>query len=434
MQGRSATRTGVQRGPRCSIVRVPGAGRALRRVGASFGAQARAPNVLCDPPEGRVPASDLGLIVWSLVLVVPLVALLRIVLSSQPISDDGALYRALADDPIDNPLIVNSLNPFHVTFALRLLVPVTVWALPFGTTTGFHLTSIGGIVAGAVIVALIARRIGLGPLALLAGPVYVATFHAIYGLWQMYHVDTVTLALFSAGVLAAYTYRAVFCSLLAALVVASKEIGLALPFAWYASRRRSCSERRALAEAVVVAAFPLTVFVTMRYTQLIPHRSWHAWQQYQLGFTTQGEWGYVRPLVQVFVQNHGMLWLLWPLGVLAGPPRWRRLNLFVLILVPFLAGGPWARSCGYLLPFVIPSGLVALSRISLVRASIALVGSAAVAVPLALRNIALEQFQSNLLLLPGALVFGVAALPAITSLLSDVRLHRPGRRLGRRAT
>jgi hypothetical protein len=179
----------------------------------------------------------------------------------------------------------------------------------------------------------------------------------------------------------------------------------------------------------------------MRFTQVIPHRSWHWWAQYKLGFTNQGHWGYLRPLVQVFVQNHGMLWLLWPLGVLVAPAGWRRLHLFVLVLVFFLAGGPWARSSGYLLPFVLPSALLVLTRVTPARALVALAGSAAVAVPLALRNIGEAGFGSNLLLIPGAVVFLVAAWPAARQSLADAdagalvaRLRTPRRPLGRSST
>jgi hypothetical protein len=381
-----------------------------RGLSHSFLAQARARPAVSSG-EARVEASDLGLILWTIVVSVALVAALRVLLPTS-MSDDGMLYRALAEDPIGNPLIVDSPNIFYVTFAMRLLVPLVVWVLPFDTDLGFHLTSMGGLIAGAVVVAVLARRLGVGGLALAAGPIYIVSFHGIYGLWQMYHVDTVTLALFGGAVLAAYAHRALLCSALATAVVASKEIGLSLPLAWYAARRGERPTRRVLRETALVAAAPLTLFLVMRYTGLIPHQSWDAWEQYKLGFKTQGEWGYFKPLLQVFLQNFGMLWLLWPLGILVGPPRWRRFHLFVVALVPFLAGGPWARSTGYLLPFVVPSALLVLSLLSVPRALIALAGSAAVAIPLSLRNIAIEEAGSNLLLLPGAVVFLVAVLPA----------------------
>jgi hypothetical protein len=395
-----------------------------RRVSDSFNEQARAPDVLAaELPGARVAASDFGLVVWSLLLTLPVVALLRVLLPTV-LSDDSVLYRALAEDPLDNPLIVESENKIHATFALRLLVPAIVWALPFDTDVGFDVTSMGGVLAGAVLVAVLARRLGLGRLALLAGPTYALTFHTIYGLHVPHHVDTVTLALFAGGVLAAYTYRAVLCALLATAVVASKEIGLALPLAWFAARRGERPIRRVLAETVAIGLGPLLLFLLMRYTQVIPHQSWQAWEQYKLGFTTQGEWGYVRPLVQVFLQNHGMLWLLWPLGVLVAPTRWRRFHLFVLLLIPFLAGGPWARSVGYLLPFVLPSALLVLARASFARAALALAASAAVAVPLSLRNIGMEEYGSNLLLVPGGMLFLVAALQPVRSVLDARRAGR----------
>jgi hypothetical protein len=357
---------------------------------------------------------------------IPLVVLLRLLLPKS-ISDDGMLYSSLAKDPFDNPLVNNSLNPFWPTFASRLLVPLIVWVLPFSTSVGFHITSMGGIVAGAAVVAVLARKIGVGALALAVGPVYALSFHGIYGLWQWRMVDTVTLAVFAGAILAAYTYRAVLCSLLATAAVASKEVGLAIPICWWAVRRGERPERRALAEAAAIAIAPVGLFVFMRYSGVIPHRSWNAWEQYKLGFTTQGEWGYVRPLAQVFLQNHGLLWMLWPLALLVAPPRWRRLHLFVLALVPFLAGGPWARSVGYLLPFVLPSAMLVLQRASLARALVAIAGSVAVTVPLSLRNIGIDGFESNLLLVPGIVVFLVAAAPVAVDLVRR-EISRPAAR------
>lgn len=392
-----------------------------RSVARSFLAQARAPTTSAESGVHRA-VSDRGLVLWSLVLTGLVLGVLRVLLPTTEGApeDDSELYLSLARDPIDNHLIAETETEFASTFALRLLVPVIVWLLPVEPNLGFHLTSLGGLLAGGVVVAVLARKIGVGGLALAAGPAYVLSFHGIYGLWSWRMVDTVTLALVAGAVLAAYTSRPAICSVLAAATVASKEIGLALPVAWFAVRR-SAGTRRALVETALVAAPAAILFAVMRFSGLIPHRTWAAWDQFQLGFTTQGEWGYVRPLLQVFLQNHGMLWLLWPLAVLVGPPRWRRLHLFVVLLVPFLAGGPWARSVGYLLPFVLPSALLVLARGRTAFALAALVGSAAVAVPLALRNIAIDELGSNALLLPGMLVFAVFAFPSARRAVSEAR-------------
>jgi hypothetical protein len=109
----------------------------------------------------------------------------------------------------------------------------------------------------------------------------------------------------------------------------------------------------------------------------------------------------------------GLLFLVWPLALLTAPRRWRWMHLYVLLLLPILAGGPWARSTMYLIPFALPSALLLLSRLSLARGLVAVAGSIAVAVPLALRNIAIEEFSSNLLLVPGTVVFVLAAAPAV---------------------
>ena len=397
--------------------------RAALRTRESLVSQACASDARGDPPDARVPASMLGLVVWTLAFVVPLVVLLRVLLPTS-ISDDGMLYRALAEDPIDNPLMDSSINSMYPSFAPRLLVPVIVWALPFNTALGFNLTTMGGLMAGAVIVAVLTRRLGVGGTALLAGPIYVATFHGIYSIWQTFHVDTVTLALFSGGVLAAYLFRPGICSVLATLVVASKELGLSLPGAWFAARRGTLPVRRVLAESALVGLAPLTLFALMRYTQLLPHDTWHAWEQYKLGFTTQGEWGYFRPLLQVFMQNHGMLWLLWPLAAAIAPPRWRRLQLFALLLIPFLAGGPWARSSWWLIPLVLPSGLLVLTYGRRLYAVAASLGSVSVAVVLGLRNSAISEAQSNLLLLPGIALFVAASAPAVLAAVAELRRHR----------
>ena len=392
-----------------------------RSVAGSFLAQVRAPTATAESGVHRA-VSDRGLVLWTLVLTGLVLGVLRVLLPTTEGApeDDSELYLSLARDPIDNPLIAETETKFASTFALRLLVPVVVWLLPVEPNLGFHFTSLGGLLAGGVVVALLARKLGVGGLALAAGPAYVLSFHGIYGLWSWRMVDTVTLALVAGAVLAAYTSHPVICSLLAAATVTSKEIGLVLPIAWFAVRR-SAGTRRALVEAALVAAPAAILFAVMRFSGLIPHQTWDAWDQFKFGFTTQGEWGYVRPLLQVFLQNHGMLWLLWPLAVLIGPPRWRRLHLFVAVLVPFLVGGPWARSVGYLLPFVLPSALFVLARGRTAFALAALAGSAAVAVPLALRNIAIDELGSNALLLPGMLVFAVFAFPAARRAVSEAR-------------
>jgi hypothetical protein len=374
---------------------------------------------------------DRGLLVWSFTTALSLALLLYLVLPTSTVGWDSDAYLAIAQHPLDN----HEVMPFPT----RLLVPFIVWILPFDPNVGFHITTIGGLAAGAVVVSFLARRIGVGILALGAAPAYVLSFHGIYGTWQWRLIDTVTVALFGAAILAAYNHRKVACSLLSAAAAASKEVGLTAPLAYFAARSHApISRRRWLAESAFVAALPLVVFVALRFlTQqsvaLSPTDSgwsedqWDPFRSYRLGITMYEQWGYGRPLVQVFVQNHGMLFLLWPFVLLIAPTRWRRMHLYVLGLLPILAGGPWARSTMYLLPFILPSSLLILSRVSLSRAAAALLGSIAVAVPLALRNIGIGEFGSNLLLLPGAALFAVAAWPAVRRTVDEFLARRRSR-------
>ncbi len=360
---------------------------------------------------------DRGLLLWSTFVGFALAFLLYLVLPTSTVGWDSDAYLAMARHPFDSGQVM--------PFPTRILVPLLVWVLPFDPDVGFHITTIGGLTAGAVIVAFIARRIGVHALALAAAPAYVLSFHGIYGTWQWRLIDAVSVPLFGAGLLAAYNHRKVATSVLAGAAAAAKEIGVTLPLAYLAARSGGIVRRRRLfVETALVALLPLTVFIGLRLlvgqsVALAPqHEDWNTEQwdpfrSYTLGITMYREWGYGRPLVQVLVQNHGLLFLLWPLALLFAPGRWRRMHLYALLLLPILAGGPWARSTMYLLPFVLPSGLLLLSRLPLGRASVAVAASIAVAVPLSLRNIAIDELSSNLWLVPGAIVFAVAAAPAV---------------------
>jgi hypothetical protein len=68
--------------------------------------------------------------------------------------------------------------------------------------------------------------------------------------------------------------------------------------------------------------------------------------------------------------------------------------------------------------------LLVLARASFARAALALAASAAVAVPLSLRNIGMEEYGSNLLLVPGGMLFLVAALQPVRSVLDARRAGR----------
>jgi hypothetical protein len=79
---------------------------------------------------------------------------------NHPVSD-GAIYGAMAEHPASrisvlfgSTLLRDALPP---PFIFRLLTPWTVWALPFGTHTGFKLVNVAGVAGGASMLYLYAR-------------------------------------------------------------------------------------------------------------------------------------------------------------------------------------------------------------------------------------------------------------------------------------
>jgi hypothetical protein len=367
-----------------------------------------------DPPLGRFLSV-------SLALTVPLAAFLRVVLPTSTGGGDSEFYRQLAEHPL-RP-IEGAPNAF---FQFRPLVPTIVWALPLPTDLGFHVATMISLVAGALLIASLTRAVGVGWLALAAGPVYVLSFVGFYGLLQFRMIDTATVAIWTATLLAAYAGRPVAVAVLSVFGVAAKEICLLLPIAYGLVRSTSRPFRRAAAATVAVAVPAVVVFILIRL--LMPYTAPYGTDVNQGvwsgGLKLQGQWGYGRVLPQVLMQNLGLLWLLWPLGLVVAPPRWRRLSLFVLVVAPFLAGGAWARTAIYLWPFVLPSALLVLRRGTPVAAVLALAGSAWVAVLLSLRNIAVDApgpLATNAALVPGMLLFAVAAAPAVLEVLGRAR-------------
>jgi hypothetical protein len=96
---------------------------------------------------------------------------LRVVLPTSTGGGDSEFYRQLAEHPL-RP-IEGAPNAF---FQFRPLVPTIVWALPLPTDLGFHVATMISLVAGALLIASLTRAVGVGWLALAAGPVYVLSF------------------------------------------------------------------------------------------------------------------------------------------------------------------------------------------------------------------------------------------------------------------
>jgi hypothetical protein len=351
--------------------------------------------------------------------------MLKLLLPAATGGGDSEIYRRLAVHPFE-PITIYK----NAVFQFRILVPAIVWLLPVPTDTGFHVVTSIGVVAGAVLVALLARAVGLNRVALLAAPLSVLSFYGFYGLSQFRMIDSVAVSVFAAALLAALAGAAGWCSLLSVVATAAKEVGVLIPLAFYAARASRLLDRRVLRTTILIALPAVALFVALRL--LLPHgASYRAgdvvggWYE---GLSVQGRWGYPKVLLQVLLQNFGLLWLLWPLGVAVAPVRWRRLHCFLLVLLPVLVGTHWSRSASYLLPFVLPSALLVLARSRLPLTLAALGGSTWVAVLMSLRNIAVEPpgfLATNAALVPGVLLFAVAAAPAAWSSFRDVVARAP---------
>jgi hypothetical protein len=139
--------------------------------------------------------------------------------------------------------------------------------------------------------------------------------------------------------------------------------------------------------------------------------------------TVAGTHGLLRYVPRSVVQGFGLLFILWPVGIVLGSRRWQSFHLYAIALLPFLWVTDLNRVAIYLLPFVIPSALLALERASQVVFVVAVVANGYVAVVLSLHNIpnSAGYPSGSVSLAIGALVALIASAAAIRAAAAPLR-------------
>ena len=335
------------------------------------------------------------------------------ILPSTVVEGDGPVYAFMARHPFDT---AHQAGPYP----FRILIPLLVWALPFSIQFSFHALCFLGLVAGATITTILARNVGIEPrCALLVAPLYVLSFAGVYGVYEFEMIEPETAVLTSGGLLLAWSGRRYAFTVVGVLAAAARDLGATLPLAWWAARRGRGRELRAITEAVVVGVPILATYVAIQL--LVPHPPGEAFMQASRADHLSDS-GLVKFFGRSLVQGFGLLFLLWPIGLVLGSRRWRSFHLYVLGILPFLWSTDWNRMTIYFLPFVLPSALFVLQRASYGLCLIVTAASAYVAVILSLHNIpgSAGYPSGTAMLAPGVLVGLAAALPAIRIAATEI--------------
>ena len=258
---------------------------------------------------------------------------------------DGDHYALMAEHPFDE--VAES------PYAQRLGVPLLVAALPFSTKTGFLVVTVVSLLAAAALVALVALELGVPPAGqAAAGTLAAASYIGVHGLYNPYYVDPPTLALTALAILLALRGSCLWFAAVLAVGVTVKEPLATLVVVPFLIGRRS------LAWAGALIAPPLVVFAAVHL--LAPRLE--AGDDQRLTFVEMGvlSRGFVTSIANPIVAVFGTAVLLWPIGVVLGPSRLRRLHVWALLTLPILAFGHMERTLGVFLPLALPSAFLAL--------------------------------------------------------------------------
>ena len=283
------------------------------------------------------------------------------------------------------------------------------------------------LVAGALLIASLTRAVGVGWLAFAARSVYVLSFVGFYGLLQFRMIDTATVAIWTATLLAAYAGRPVAVAVLSVFGVAAKEICLLLPIAYGLVRSTSRPFRRAAAATVAVAVPAVVGFVLIRLLMPVhtaPYGTDVNQGVWSGGLKLQGQWGYGRVLPQVLMQNLGLLWLLWPLGLVRCSPALAPVEPLRARRGSISGGGAMGAYCDLFVAVRTAISVVGPSTGNAAGGGLGAcrkrVGRCA-ALPAEHRGGLNGPLATNAALVPGMLLFAVAAAPAVLEVLGRAR-------------
>jgi hypothetical protein len=257
---------------------------------------------------------------------------------------DGDHYARMAESPLDAVA--------EAPYAERIGVPLVVAALPFGTETGFLVVAIGSLLAAAALVALVAGELGVeaaGQAA--AGTLTAASYVGVHGLLNPYYVDPATVALTAFALLLALRGRWWwFAAALAVGVIVKEAIATLIVVPALLERRLSLRT-----VGFVLPALGLFVAVHLLAPALESRGDDQRLAFVEMGVLSRGfATSVANPIVALF----GTALLLWPLGVLRGPPQLRRLHVWALLALPILAFGHMERTLGVFLPLALPAAFL----------------------------------------------------------------------------
>lgn len=274
---------------------------------------------------------------------------------------DGARYAAMAQHPFHGDVV----SPW----ALRIGVPLLVWALPFSTGAGFTLLAVWSLLAAGLLVAATVRGLGLPERhALAAAALTCATSLTASTFWA-YYIDVHMLAFYALLTWLAVRTTSAWLVPLIPLGVLVKEIaifGVGLVALIWGFRRRTWPTLVGMAAAGLLTLVLLGLLVPrapgrhgdVLHQQLFYSRVW---------FGVVHRMGVVRYTGNALLSVFGVMWLLWPLGLRSAPPWLRRAQLWIPLTLVFFITAQWERSFAYYLPVVLPVTLLALADTSAVE-------------------------------------------------------------------
>jgi hypothetical protein len=312
---------------------------------------------------GSVSDGRLAVIVFIAVAVAYWIALPHVDIQGRHPISDGSIYGAMAEHPRShiNALfgLQNLKDALPVPFVFRVLTPWTVWALPFSTSTGFHLVNVLGVAGAAAILYLYARSFFDRSAALRAVAFFVLGGNVLGLLMDPWLVDGLAFFLSILSFLLVRHGRLGWAAVTLSVGVAAHEIlliALATLVVAYLVENHWRFEPRLL----LLIGLPLLVFALIHYTSLLygstlTYPFWSAEGRDAVLMTRRHLDGdLVKSVIFAFATSFGGIWILAVLGFV-GSPRFLRATALMLPAVglTFLFVSDWDRYLTFAFPVVI---------------------------------------------------------------------------------
>ena len=267
---------------------------------------------------------------------------------------DAVHYAGMAEHPLE------AVAP--PPWVQRIGVPLVVSALPLPEPTGFLVVAVLSMIAAAVAVAAIVRRLGLPRHAqLCAAGLTAGSYVGVHAVYNPYYVDPTTVAITAFAIWLALRRRLLAFAAIVAVGVLVKEVVATLIVLPYLvdARRRGLLDASAAARAALPAVPALVVFAAVH--ALVPAAVSPGSDQRTAFFETPiFSRGVLETAVNPLVALFGLTLVLWGVGLVVGPVDLRRLHVWALVALPILVYGHWERTLGVFVPLAVASALVAL--------------------------------------------------------------------------